>query len=140
MYILPQDAQQLELLGFKRTRFNHDVQPFDIYYYEKKIFVIGGQILPEESIFAPDEILKKGIFLPSLNDLEFWLKDHGFSYEIESQPLKYCITACLHGICFKTKGGSLTQVFFNVIVDILESKITIKKEDNPPIFKIDSIE
>lgn len=140
MYILPQDAQLLQKLGFKRTRFDKEIQPFDIYYFDKQIFVLGGQILPQESIFALDEIYKKGILLPSINDLEWWLKDHALNYEIESKGLNYRITAYLPDqTCFKAKGGSLTQIFFNIIIVILESKKILSKKDSY-VFKVDSIE
>ncbi len=124
MYLSKKFADDLKRLGFKRTYYVDEVAPFDYYFFEDEEWVLGGRILPKGEILVHSDVYEKGIWLPSINDLLFWLSDNNFSVLLEQKErtkgYKVVVTDINHN-SFSGKGGTCVYALYDVIQKILKN-------------------
>jgi hypothetical protein len=125
MYLSKEFALKLKEMGFRRTYYEDEVAPFDYYQLDDEEWVLGGRILPEGNILANPDVYQKGTWLPSLNDLLYWLTDNDYAVMMETKErargFKVVVTD-RDGNNFVGKGGTAEYALFDVIVKILNTK------------------
>ncbi|USG64646.1 hypothetical protein NDK47_21260 [Brevibacillus ruminantium] len=125
MYLSKEQAMELHKLGFLKTYYEGEIAPFDFYSYNAEEWILGGRILPQGDLLAPEEVISGGIWLPSVQDMLYWLSDHNFTFTIECKEkgYGYKVNACKEGKNFMEKGGTLEFALYKLIVKILEHKM-----------------
>ncbi|MCC8435253.1 hypothetical protein HP567_011925 [Brevibacillus sp. M2.1A] len=124
MYLTKEQALELHKLGFLKTYYDGEIAPCDFYSFKDEEWILGGRILPQGDLLAPEEVISGGIWLPSIQDLLYWLSDHDFTFVIESKErgYGYKVDVCKEGKNYMGKGGTVEFALYKVIVKILEQK------------------
>ncbi|AYB38249.1 hypothetical protein [Brevibacillus laterosporus] len=124
MYLSKEQATILHNLGFQKSYYEGEVSPFDFYSYDEEEWILGGRILPQGELLAPEKIVSRGVWLPSTQDLIYWLSDHHYTFTIECKEkgFGYKIKASKSEKEFSEKGGTLEFTLYKLIVKILEQK------------------
>jgi hypothetical protein len=118
MYLPPDDAKRLFEAGFK---LQHQLEG-SVFYFEDEEWIVGGRIDPDGPSSISPKIIKKGIWLPSLEDLLEWLRYRDFELEIKTS--RYGTTAIARdeeGRRYEASSGSEDHALYKIILQVLQS-------------------
>ncbi len=122
MALQPDNAEKLLEAGFT---LDYTLEG-STFYFEGEEWVIGGRLYPDGPSSTSPKIVKKGLWLPSVNDLSRWLFFRDF--EVEMNIYRYyddfCVKATARdqeGREYKAEGGSEDHALFKIIMQVLKS-------------------
>ncbi|WP_160680472.1 hypothetical protein [Clostridium sp. C8-1-8] len=121
MYISKSLALELFQNGFKRPAYQDMYNNYDFFEYDNEEWVLGGKILPSGDILSPEDIYKKGTWLPSAYDLMLWLEENNFTFNLVfNGEVHSCIAKDNRGTEYKGKGANIENALFNAIMKVLK--------------------
>ena len=121
MYLVKSEALELFAAGFKRPSYQDPYNQYDFYDYNNTDWILGGKIVSDSEVLAPEEVYKEGTWLPSLYNLQLWLVENDCVFELSYDGLVSRAKVTDHtGKEYKSKGATPTNSLFHAILNILK--------------------
>ncbi len=124
------EAVLLFNLGFRRQIFEEPIYPTDLYEFGGSIWCIGGRIVPNTTLSVEPQIYNEGIWLPSMEDLIYWLDNNECKFTLTYTGNKYIVEIIDNqNDVHKATGGTMEFALYKAIVEVL------KKYSGNPVAK-----
>jgi len=115
------DATKLMNACFSKVQYTNDeINPCDMFYYNKSTWIVGGKLGPREALLCPKDIYEKGTWIPNLDDLIIWLEEREVNFNLSFDGMTYNLELYLEEKKFKSKGVVKEKCFYNGIMKILK--------------------
>lgn len=83
-------AQDLRRIGFTYQFWDQNPQKGMVFWYRGQEWVVGGRVLSKD-IDIPEDVVKKGLWLPDSDYLLMWLSDNDFTIDIKYEGRYYAV-------------------------------------------------
>jgi hypothetical protein len=132
------ELEKLREFGFAYPYYKNVYGKSMVFWYDHREWMIGGRVNGEK-INLPEEVLKNGIWLPSVEQLLSWLRYNSFVYCLSYEDNMFAAVAkdCMNQQIYEVKNQlALTSALAEVILKICQSKKRDYLPKKPEGYKI----